>query len=61
MKLGLGIPVIGPAVSSAVGLSAYCRGLENLGYDSLWVADRLVTPVAPRTPYPGKQQPFRRR
>jgi alkanesulfonate monooxygenase SsuD/methylene tetrahydromethanopterin reductase-like flavin-dependent oxidoreductase (luciferase family) len=58
MKLGFGIPVIGPAVSSAAGLSAFCRGLEDLGYDLLWVADRLVTPVAPQTPYPGKEQPF---
>ena len=58
MKLGFGIPVIGPAVSSAAGLSAFCGGLEDLGFDSLWVADRLVTPVAPQTPYPGKQQPF---
>ena len=58
MKLGFGIPVIGPAVSSAAGLSAFCAGLEDLGYDSLWAADRLVTPVAPQTPYPGKEQPF---
>jgi probable F420-dependent oxidoreductase len=58
MKLGFGIPVIGPAVSSAVDLGAFCRGLEDLGYDSLWVADRLVTPVAPQTPYPGRQQPY---
>ena len=58
MKLGFGIPVIGPAVSSAVGLSVFCGGLEDLGYDSLWVADRLVTPAAPQTPYPGKRQPF---
>jgi len=58
MKLGFGIPVIGPAVSSAVALSAFCGGLEDLGYDSLWVADRLVTPVAMHTPYPGKQQPY---
>jgi probable F420-dependent oxidoreductase len=58
MRLGFGIPVIGPAVSSAVSLSAFCRGIEDLGYDSLWVADRLVTPVAPQTPYPGKEQPF---
>jgi probable F420-dependent oxidoreductase len=58
MKLGFAIPVIGPAVSSAVGLSAFCRGVEDLGYDSLWVADRLVTPVAPQTPYPGKEQPY---
>ena len=58
MKLGFGIPVIGLAVSSAVALSAFCGGLEDLGYDSLWVADRLITPVAPQTPYPGRQQPF---
>ena len=58
MKLGFGIPVIGPAVSSAVALSAFCGGLEDLGYDSLWVADRLITPIAPQTPYPGRQQPF---
>jgi probable F420-dependent oxidoreductase len=60
MKLGFGLPVIGPAVSSAVGLSAFCRGIEDLGYDSLWVADRLVTPVAPQTPYPGTEQPYPR-
>ena len=58
MKLGFAIPVIGSAVSSAVGLTSFCRGLEDLGYDTLWVADRLVTPVAPRTPYPGKEQPY---
>jgi probable F420-dependent oxidoreductase len=58
MKVGFGIPVVGPAVSSATDLSAFCRGIEDLGYDSLWVADRLVAPVAPQTPYPGKQQPY---
>jgi probable F420-dependent oxidoreductase len=58
MKLGFGIPVIGPAIGSAVGLSAWCRGLEELGYDSLWAADRFITPVAPETPYPGPQQPY---
>ena len=25
---------------------------ESLGYDSLWVLDRLLYPVAPRLPYP---------
>jgi alkanesulfonate monooxygenase SsuD/methylene tetrahydromethanopterin reductase-like flavin-dependent oxidoreductase (luciferase family) len=58
MKLGFGIPVIGPAVSSAASLGAFCRGIEDLGYDSLWVADRLVAPVAPQTPYPGPEQPY---
>ena len=45
MKLGFAIPIVGSAVSSAAGLSAFCRGLEDLGYDTLWVGDRLVTPV----------------
>src|SRR5450631_803224 len=44
VKLGFVIPTVGPAVSSAAGLSAFCRGLEDLGYDTLWVSDRLVTP-----------------
>lgn len=58
MKLGYAIPVIGGAVGSAVGLSTYCRELEEAGYDSLWIADRFITPVAPRTPYPGSDQPY---
>ncbi|MDT7803072.1 MAG: hypothetical protein QOI78_6505 [Actinomycetota bacterium] len=45
MKLGFTLPVVGPAIGSAAGLSAFCRELENLGYDTLWVGDRLVTPV----------------
>jgi alkanesulfonate monooxygenase SsuD/methylene tetrahydromethanopterin reductase-like flavin-dependent oxidoreductase (luciferase family) len=53
MELGFCIPIVGPAVSSAVGLSAFCRGLEDLGYDTLWVADRLVTPVNMQSTYPG--------
>jgi alkanesulfonate monooxygenase SsuD/methylene tetrahydromethanopterin reductase-like flavin-dependent oxidoreductase (luciferase family) len=45
MKLGFTLPIVGPAISSAAGLSALCRGLEDLGYDTLWVGDRLITPV----------------
>jgi probable F420-dependent oxidoreductase len=45
MRLGFFLPIVGPAISSAAGLSAFCRGLEDLGYDTLWVGDRLVTPV----------------
>jgi hypothetical protein len=45
MNLGFVIPIVGPAVGGAPGLSALCRGLEDLGYDTLWVGDRLVTPV----------------
>jgi probable F420-dependent oxidoreductase len=58
MKLGFVIPFVGPAVSSAAGLSAFCRGLEDLGYDTLWVGDRLVTPVDMHSTYPGNEQPY---
>ena len=58
MKLGFALPIVGPAVSSAAGLSAFCRGLEDLGYDTLWVGDRLVTPVDMHSTYPGKEQPY---
>ena len=57
MKLGFVIPFVGPAVSSATGLSAFCRGLEDVGYDTLWVGDRLVTPVNMHATYAGKEQP----
>jgi probable F420-dependent oxidoreductase len=58
MNLGFVIPFVGPAVSSAAGLSAFSRGLEDLGYDTLWVGDRLVTPVDMHSTYPGKEQPY---
>ncbi|OBI40491.1 TIGR03619 family F420-dependent LLM class oxidoreductase [Mycobacterium sp. E796] len=58
MKLGFALPIVGPAISSAAGLSAFCRGLEELGYDTLWVGDRLVTPVNMHSTYPGKEQPY---
>jgi hypothetical protein len=51
MKPGFALPIVGSAVSSAAGLSASCRGLEDLGYDTLWAGDRLVTPVAVHSTY----------
>ncbi|MEU4363528.1 TIGR03619 family F420-dependent LLM class oxidoreductase [Promicromonospora sp. NPDC023987] len=39
------IPLVGPSVSDASALGTFVRGLEDLGYDALWVGDRLVTPV----------------
>ena len=57
MKLGFTLPIVGPLVSSADGLSAFCRGLEDLGYDTLTVGDRLVMPVALSSDYPGGEPP----
>ena len=45
MQLGFMIPLVGPSISDASALSAFVRGVEDLGYDALWVGDRLVTPV----------------
>jgi probable F420-dependent oxidoreductase len=58
MKLGFALPIVGPAVNSAADLGDFCRGLEDLGYDTLWVGDRLVTPVDMQSIYPGKEQPY---
>jgi alkanesulfonate monooxygenase SsuD/methylene tetrahydromethanopterin reductase-like flavin-dependent oxidoreductase (luciferase family) len=58
MKLGFALPIVGSAVSSAAGLSAFSRGLEDLGYDTLWVGDRFVQPVDMHSTYPGKEQPY---
>src|SRR3954462_13570041 len=58
MKLVFALPIGGPAISSGAGLSTFCRGLEDLGYDTLWVRDRLVTRVDMNSVYPGKEQPY---
>ncbi len=58
MKIGFVLPFVGPAVSSAAGLSAFCRELEDLGYDTLWVGDRLITPVDMQSTYAGKERPY---
>jgi hypothetical protein len=42
MKLGFALPIVGSAVSSAAGLSAFCRGLEDLGYEPGTSADSLA-------------------
>ncbi|TCC08649.1 TIGR03619 family F420-dependent LLM class oxidoreductase [Kribbella soli] len=54
MQLGFMIPLVGPSVSDAPALSAFVRGLEDLGYDALWVGDRLVTPVDVGSNYLGR-------
>ncbi len=50
MKLGVFLPVSGRAASSVLADAA--RRAEALGYDSVWTADRIVTPWEIATPYP---------
>lgn len=53
MKLGLGLPQFGPAVSDAAGLTRFAARAEQMGYDSLWTGDRLFLPTELNSPYPG--------
>lgn len=51
MKIGMSLPQLGPQ-ASAEGLTAVARRAEELGYDSLWVLERLLWPLNPQEPYP---------
>ncbi len=52
MELGIALPQIGH-FPNATDVATTARRAEAIGFDSLWVADRLLRPVAPRDPYPG--------
>jgi len=51
MKIGFGLPNIGP-LGSAENIAQVAERAEALGYDSLWTIERLLWPVKPKTPYP---------
>jgi probable F420-dependent oxidoreductase len=50
VRLGFFLPHIGPAAGpDAIGTVA--RRAEEIGYDSVWVTDRLLYPLEPQVPY----------
>jgi probable F420-dependent oxidoreductase len=51
MRLGFALPQIGP-IAGPDALVTVAQRAEALGFDSLWVLDRILYPVNPRTPYP---------
>lgn len=51
MRVGFGLPQHGGAARPD-GLITIARRAEALGYNSLWVWERLLAPVRPRAPYP---------
>lgn len=57
MNLGLALPQFGP-LADATRIGDFATAAEELGYRSLWVGDRMLTPVEPSDPYPGPQQPY---
>lgn len=51
MRLGYFLPQMGPAAGPDA-LVAVARRAEEIGWDSLWVTERLLFPVEPQSPYP---------
>jgi probable F420-dependent oxidoreductase len=51
MKVGISLPQLGPQASPEA-LIKVARRAEELGYDSVWVLERILWPIAPREPYP---------
>lgn len=51
MRVGFNLPQIGSAATPQALVEA-ARRAEVLGYDSVWVTERLLYPVKPQTPYP---------
>ena len=50
MRLGFNLPNIGPAASPDA-IVRVAKRAEELGYDSVWVIERLLYPVSPRSKY----------
>src|SRR5678816_2538556 len=51
MRFGFALPQIG-STAGPEALVGVARRAEDLGFDSLWVLDRILWPVNPRAPYP---------
>jgi probable F420-dependent oxidoreductase len=52
MRLGTFLPNLGP-VASIAGIRAVAERAEALGFDSVWVTERLFQPVNPSVPFAG--------
>jgi probable F420-dependent oxidoreductase len=51
MKLGFSLPQLGPNAGPDA-VTRVAQRAEAVGYDSVWVLDRLLWPIEPRVPYP---------
>jgi probable F420-dependent oxidoreductase len=50
MRLGFNIPQLGRAASGEAMVKV-ARHAEGLGFDTVWVTERVLYPINPRTPY----------
>ena len=56
MRIGFFLPQIGPA-ANVHAITEVARRAEEIGYDSLWVTERLLYPTNPKTSYYGGPLP----
>ena len=56
MRVGFFLPQVGP-VGNAQTIVTVAKRAEELGYDSVWVTERLLWPVQPQTSYYGHSLP----
>jgi len=52
MQFGIALPHIGPAASPEA-IAQVAEEAEAVGFDSVWVLDRLLWPLQPASKYPG--------
>ncbi|WP_327589574.1 TIGR03619 family F420-dependent LLM class oxidoreductase [Nonomuraea sp. NBC_00507] len=52
MRIGFAVPQYG-AFADPKFIGGASARLEEMGYDSLWTADRILAPLTPSDPYPG--------
>ena len=50
MKLGINIPQVGEAAGGEAMVKV-ARHAESLGFETVWVTERVLWPLKPRTPY----------
>lgn len=51
MRLGFSLPTLGAKANEVKGIARFSADVENLGATSLWVTDRLLSPVDPSVGY----------
>ena len=51
MRFGFALPQVG-SIAGPEALVMVAKRAEDLGFDSLWVLDRILWPVNPKAPYP---------
>lgn len=54
MDIGISLPQLGPQATKE-NLIRAARRAQELGYDSVWVLERLLWPLNPREPYPATE------